>query len=159
MTFCCVWCASDTHTRLAPLMIFSTFVIYTMCVSTIYTLNNFITGHQSFIADLCFIGSSHRLVSIGWDSQLLLWNRLLLPSLPKTTSSSSRSVHHNTQHKEQSAIALPLTEMEPVEGFKLGPSASVDFLPLNVHNFLDCGLFVLVRNRVGAVYVVLYMRS
>ena len=119
-----------------------------------------ITGHQSFIADLCFLGSSHRLVSIGWDSQLLLWNHFLLPSLPKITSSSSRAVHHNTQHTEQSAIAaLPLTEVEPVEGFKLGPSASVNFLPLTVYNFLDCGVFVLVRNRLGAVYVVLYMRS
>ena len=117
------------------------------------------TGHQSFIADLCFLGSGHHLVSIGWDSQLLLWNHLLLPSLPKITS-LSRAIHHNTQHTEQSAIAaLPLTEVEPMEGFKLGPSASVDFLPLTVYNFLDSGLFVLVRNRLGAVYAVLYMRS
>ena len=127
-------------------------------------VTNFIfTGHQSFIADVCFLGNGHRLVSIGWDSQLLLWNHLLLPSLPKTVSSlnsSSRVVHHNTKHTEQSAIdTLPLTEVEPVEGFKLGPSASVDFLPLTVCNYLDCGLFVLVRNRLGAVYVVLYMRS
>lgn len=124
----------------------------------------YFTGHQSFIADLCFLGNGHRLVSIGWDSQLLIWNRLLLSSLPKitsySTSSSSRAVHHNTKHTEQSALeALPLTEVEHVEGFKLGPSASVDFLPLTVCNFLDCGLFVLVRNRLGAVYVVLYMRS
>ena len=125
----------------------------------------FIAGHQSFVADLCFLGSGHRLVSIGWDSQLLLWNRILLPSLPKNfssslSSSSSRAVHHNTQHTAEQSVmaALPLTEVEPVEGFKIGPSASVDFLPLTVYNFLDCGLFVLVRNRLGAVYVILYMR-
>ena len=46
-----------------------------------------------------------------------------------------------------------------MEGFKLGPSASVDFLPLAVYDFLECGLFVLVRNRIGAVYVILYVRS
>lgn len=97
-------------------------------------------------------------MSIGWDSQLLIWNNLLLPSLPKIQS-SSRTVHHSTQHKEQSDVSLPHTEVEPVESFKLGPSASVDFLPLTVHNFLDCGLFVLLRNRLGVMYVVLYMRS
>lgn len=116
------------------------------------------TGHQSFIADLCFLGAGHCLVSIGWDSQLLLWSRLLLPTLPKA-SSSSRAVHHNTPHVEQSAVSLPLTEVEPVEGFKLGPSASVDFLPLCVCSYLDYGLFILVRNRLGTVYVVLYTRS
>ena len=134
-----------------------------MSISVITVTHFIFIGHQSFIADVCFLGNGHRLVSIGWDSQLLLWKHLLLPSLPKTipsSNSSSRAVHHNTKHTEQSVLdALPLTEVEPAEGFKLGPSASVDFLPLTVCNYLDCGLFVLVRNRLGAVYVVLYMRS
>ena len=100
-------------------------------------------------------------MSIGWDSQLLVWSRLLLPSLPKTHSSSlSRSVaHHSTKHTELTSETLPLTEVEPVEGFKLGPSASVDFLPLAVYNFLDSGLFVMLRNRMGVVYVAFYTRS
>ena len=119
-----------------------------------------LTGHQSFIADLCFLGTGHRLVSVGWDSQLLLWSRLLRPNLPKAkSSSSSRMVHHNTPHTESDAESLPLTEVESEEGFKLGPSARVDFLPLCVRNYLDYGLFVLVRNRLGVVNVVLYTRS
>ena len=51
---------------------------------------------------------------------------------------------------------LPFMEGEPQAGFKLGPSATVDFLPLTVCTLLDCGVLVTLRDKAGGVAVVSY---
>ena len=96
-------------------------------------------GHQSFLAGLSFIEASiTQLVSVGWDGQLLFWQDIFAASMP-----SDRQ-------------GLPYVEGEPQAGFKLGPSATVDFLPLAVYTLLDCGVLVTLRDKARGVTVVSY---
>ena len=75
---------------------------------------------------------------MGWDGQLLFWWDIFAASMP-----SDRQ-------------GLPYVEGEPQAGFKLGPSATVDFLPLAVYTLLDCGVLVTLRDKAGGVTVVSY---
>ena len=87
------------------------------------------TGHQSFIADVHFTLSG-LLLTLGWDGQVLIWT----PS------------HHPHPHTEDS---------DPVGGFKIGPSTSVKFLPLNV-TAVDNGLLVMLGSKQSELTVVHY---
>ena len=75
---------------------------------------------------------------MGWDGQLLFWQDIFAAGMP-----SDRQ-------------GLPYIEGEPQAGFKLGPSATVDFLPLAVYTLLDCGVLVTLRDKAGGVTVVSY---
>ena len=112
-----------------------------------FSVLTILTGHQSFIADVKFLGHYHSLVSIGWDGQILFWPNLLV-SLPK-----SHPPHHHHVHSNQKE--LPYTEVEPLGGYKLGPSAIVKFLPIAVHPLIcNSGLVVLLQNRLGGFTVI-----
>ena len=80
--------------------------------------------HQSFVAGVAALQPSSQLLSVGWDGQLLLWH---------TTDEGSRPSH---SHK----MGLPYVDSrsEPVAGFKLGLSATVEHLPINIRNLLGC---------------------
>ena len=76
---------------------------------------------------------------MGWDGQLLFWQDIF----------KAASIPSDRQ-------GLPYMEGEPQAGFKLGPSATVDFLPLTVCTLLDCGVLVTLRDKAGGVTVVSY---
>ena len=100
-------------------------------------------GHQSFLAGLCFTGSGAtppQLVSVGWDGQILFWQDIIF-DVPNDKES------------------LPYTEGEPQAGFKLGPSAAVEFVPLAVHTLSGYGVVVTLRDKAGGVTVVSYTTS
>ena len=106
-----------------------------------------IVGHQSFIADLQFLSDSttHFLVSIGWDGQVLFWQDIWKES---------------SQHLQDKQLQnLPYVETEPQWGFKLGPSASIQFIPLTMRALLGCGLLVVLVNKLGHITIVSYMTS
>lgn len=99
-------------------------------------------GHQSFIADVKFVGGT--LVSTGWDGQVLFW---------QNTEQLQKVLTVKNQEN------LPFEESEPQGGFKLGPSASVEFVPLSTQTLGNHVLVMTLYNKSGAVTIVCYLQQ
>ncbi len=109
------------------------------------------TGHLSFISDLMFLssGSSAILLSLGWDGQVLFW---------QGGAACSHSPHTPVAHtKGRRDGGLPYVDREPLGGFKMGPSASAQFIPLSVCGVLGSGVLVMSIDRQGGVSVINYV--
>ena len=105
-------------------------------------------GHSSFIAGLTF-SRGHFLVSLGWDGQLLFWKHLA-----HRRKSSGRCA--SKEHSYRSTVEI----VEPVGGYKIGPSPSVEFLPSLVRPLMaGCGFLVAMDNKMGGVTVACYTKT
>lgn len=79
---------------------------------------------------------------MGWDGQILFWQDIFdAANMPNDKES------------------LPYTEGEPQAGFKLGPSAAVEFIPLAVNTLSGYGVLVVLRDKTGGVTIVTYKAS
>lgn len=86
------------------------------------------------------------LVSVGWDSQLLFWRLHPLPD-----------ADHGRPHRLKAKSEQPEL-VDPVGGYKLGPSLVVEFLPLLLRSMMECGIVVAVANKLGGVTLAGYAR-
>lgn len=96
------------------------------------------TGHQSFVADTAVLSPS-LLVSVGWDGQMLFWQEM------DDGSKTSRG-----------KLELPYIDSEPLAGFKLGPSVTVDFLPVSIRSLFGSAFLMVFVGRKGTVTVAAY---
>ena len=96
----------------------------------------FRTGHCSFVSSLISVGAS-TLVSLGWDSRLLFWRGI--EPIKRT-------------HGE----VFPIEDSDPHCGFKLGASATTEFLPLSMREALGFGVLVLLTDRTRDVHLTYY---
>lgn len=92
-----------------------------------------VPGHHSFVTDVQCIAKD-LLVSVGWDGQVLYW-------CPVPYS--------------QHCADLPV-DSDPLGGFKIGPSATVEFLPLSLQALSADNVLVVISNRLGGVTVLQY---
>lgn len=76
------------------------------------------------------------MLSVGWDGQVLYWCPSLL-----THSHHTADIHMDS---------------DPQGGFKLGPSAILEFLPLSLRPVGGYSVLVAIGNRLGGVSVLLY---
>jgi hypothetical protein len=113
---------------------------------TVMHHTNLLLGHASFVADMMFV-HGYFLVSMGWDGQLLFWKLSPLPSPDQPRSQRPRA------RPEQPDL------LDPVGGYKLGPSLVVEFLPILLRSMMGCGLVVAMANKLGGVTLAGYTRS
>ena len=107
--------------------------------------HTFSPGHTSFVADLMF-GHDYFLVSVGWDGQLLFWRLHPLPAPDKGRP------HRLKARPEQPDL------LDPVGGYKLGPSLAVEFLPVLLRSMMGCGLVIAMANKLGGVTLAGYAK-
>lgn len=105
-------------------------------------------GHSSFVAGLTFCRGRF-LTSLGWDGQLLFWKHL---------NQQRRSCDHRVTKGRVGRSAVEL--MEPVGGYKLGPSTAVEFLPSHLCSLMSgCDFLVAMGNKQGGTTVASYTKS
>ena len=90
--------------------------------------------------------SDYFLVSLGWDGQLLFWRFCPL---------TSGDLGH--QQRPKARPEQP-DMLDPVGGYKLGPSQVVEFLPIFLRSMMGCGLVVAMANKLGGVTIAGYAR-
>lgn len=111
-----------------------------------------LSGHVSFVADVQFSSSPGCLLSsLGWDSQLLFWKHITRQALSCPPPSRPRS---KGPRGERGEVEL----MDMVGGYKLGPSLTVEFLPLMLRPLMGCGLLVAVGSRLGGTTLACYSK-
>ena len=108
-----------------------------------------LSGHASFVSGLTF-SRGHYLTSVGWDGQMLFWRHF---------SKGRKSVVLSTASKgRQYQLAVEI--LEPVGGYKIGPSPSAQFLPSLIRPLAcGCGFLVAVDDKLGGVTVACYTNS
>lgn len=108
------------------------------------------------------------LVSLGWDSQVLFWGqlapKLLNYSQHRRVRGDEDPRRTRAQGEEDNGTRVrggrpDLEAMEPVGGYKLGPSPVVEFLPTMIHSPMGCGLIVVTVNKLGGVTVAYFKQS
>ena len=88
------------------------------------------------------------LVSLGWDGQLLFWRHL-----------TQQILNHGRQHSRMERSRIKPELVEPVGGYKVGPSPVVEFLPTMLLSLKGGGLLVTMANKMGGVSVAGYAKQ
>ena len=96
------------------------------------------------------MGHHLRVVTLGWDGQLLFWKQL--------TWHSCTSSYPQGRGKGRETCEEP-EKVEPAGGYKIGPAVVVEFLPLKVRTLMGCGLLVAMENKMGGVNMAHYVRQ
>lgn len=91
---------------------------------------------------------TNTLASLGWDGQILFW---------QAGSISSHALVTHTKGGKDRHHSHVYVDTEPLGGYKIGPSTTVDFVPLAIYEVFGGGLLVMVKDRCGGVTVINYV--